>query len=108
MRGGVKWSEVASTTRTKPESSANRRAVSFLSLTGLHVARQLHSTNRFQGPAQSADSVSSLRRREVRRGFLSYQLNGRMRADLSDAGVGSDRTAPVFIAFDGSGAAQVP
>src|SRR6267142_2490994 len=29
--GGAKWSEVASTTRIKPESSSNRRAVSFAS-----------------------------------------------------------------------------
>src|SRR5207244_11128599 len=72
---------------------------------GFNAARQLHGANRFEGPAQSADTLSPLCRREVRFGAVSYQFDGRLRAHLSDAGMGSERTAARAAAFAGSAAA---
>src|SRR5947207_4400577 len=80
----------------------------FCARNGFNATRQLHGANRFEGPAQSADALSSLRRREAWLGTVSYQFDRRMRAHLSDAGMGSDRAATLAAAFDGSRAAKVP
>src|SRR2546428_1323762 len=77
----------------------------FFARNGFNAARQLHGANRFEGPAQGADPLSSLCRREVRFGAVSYKFDGRMCAHLSDAGMGSDRAATGVAAFDGSRAA---
>ena len=102
---GVRWTQ-----RSEPKSKPARIAElsPLLHEISLSATRKLHSANRLEGPAQSSNSLSPLCRREVRLGAVSYQLDGRMRENLSDAGMGSDRTAAVFVAFDGSGATQVP
>src|SRR5437588_6934920 len=102
---GVRWHQRL---ESNPKAARTVEPSLLLPRTGPDVTRQLHSPNRFQGPAQSADSFSSVRRREVWLSFLSYQLDRRLRADLPDARVGSDRTKTVVIAFNGSGTAKVP
>ncbi len=104
-RSGVRWPQ-----RHEPNLKLARTAEPSLLLakTAPDAARQLYSANRFERPAQGADAFSALRRREVWLSFLSYQLERRLRLDLPDARMGSDRTKAVVIAFDGSGKTKVP
>src|SRR5689334_24831746 len=73
-----------------------------------YAARKLHGPHRPERAAESADRDSAPDRREARQRLLYHEPDRRLRANLSAAGMGVDRTTTFVTAVDGSRTQKVP